>query len=108
MQQFMHAMENANNGFGDFSFASTMLAMLLAFVLGQVIAWAYTGPTADSRIRGPFTQSLVLMTLVIALVMFVIGDSLVTAFGLLGALAMIRFRNVLKDTRTRCLSSSRW
>jgi uncharacterized membrane protein YhiD involved in acid resistance len=32
-------------------------------------------------------------------VMFVIGNSIVTAFGLLGALALIRFRNVLKDTR---------
>jgi hypothetical protein len=39
------------------------------------------------------------MTLVVALVMFVIGNSIVTAFGLLGALALIRFRNVLKDTR---------
>jgi uncharacterized membrane protein YhiD involved in acid resistance len=31
--------------------------------------------------------------------MFVIGNNIVTAFGLLGALALIRFRNVLKDTR---------
>jgi hypothetical protein len=29
----------------------------------------------------------------------VIGNSIITAFGLLGALALIRFRNVLKDTR---------
>lgn len=99
MQQFMHAMESANNGFGDFSFSSTMLAMLLAFVLGQMIAWAYTWTHSGLSYSRSFTQSLVLMTLVIALVMFVIGDSLVTAFGLLGALAMIRFRNVLKDTR---------
>ena len=46
-----------------------------------------------------FTQSLVLMTLVVSLVMYVIGNSIITAFGLLGALALIRFRNVLKDTR---------
>jgi uncharacterized membrane protein YhiD involved in acid resistance len=39
------------------------------------------------------------MTLVVSLVMFVIGNNIVTAFGLLGALALIRFRNVLKDTR---------
>jgi len=99
VQEFMHAMEAANNGFGDFSFASTMLAMLLAFVLGQLIAWTYTWTHSGLSYSRSFTQSLVLMTLVVALVMFVIGDSLVTAFGLLGALAMIRFRNVLKDTR---------
>jgi uncharacterized membrane protein YhiD involved in acid resistance len=39
------------------------------------------------------------MTLVVSLVMFVIGNSIITAFGLIGALALIRFRNVLKDTR---------
>jgi hypothetical protein len=39
------------------------------------------------------------MTIVVSLVMYVIGNSIVTAFGLLGALALIRFRNVLKDTR---------
>jgi uncharacterized membrane protein YqhA len=39
------------------------------------------------------------MTLIVSLVMFVIGNSIITAFGLLGALALIRFRNVLKDTR---------
>src|SRR5262245_4499115 len=39
------------------------------------------------------------MCLVVTLVMVVIGSSIITAFGLLGALALIRFRNVLKDTR---------
>jgi hypothetical protein len=39
------------------------------------------------------------MTVVVSMVMFVIGNSIITAFGLLGALALIRFRNVLKDTR---------
>jgi hypothetical protein len=34
-----------------------------------------------------------------ALVMFVIGNDVMAAFGLIGALAIIRFRNVLKDTR---------
>jgi hypothetical protein len=37
--------------------------------------------------------------MVVAMVMHVVGDSIVTAFGLIGALAIIRFRNVLKDTR---------
>ena len=46
-----------------------------------------------------FTHSLVMLTIVVALVMLVIGNSIITAFGLLGALALIRFRNVLKDTR---------
>jgi uncharacterized membrane protein YhiD involved in acid resistance len=37
--------------------------------------------------------------MIVSMVMLVIGDNIVTAFGLIGALAIIRFRNVLKDTR---------
>ncbi|NLX04618.1 MAG: DUF4956 domain-containing protein [Phycisphaerae bacterium] len=46
-----------------------------------------------------FVQSLILITVVVAMVMAVIGNSIITAFGLMGALAIIRFRNILKDTR---------
>jgi uncharacterized membrane protein YhiD involved in acid resistance len=31
--------------------------------------------------------------------MAIIGNNIITAFGLLGALALVRFRNVVKDTR---------
>ena len=90
---------NGPLGGGDFSVQSTLLALLLAFVLGQVIAWTYAWTHSGLSYSRSFTQSLVLMTLVVSLVMFVIGDSIITAFGLIGALALIRFRNVLKDTR---------
>ena len=83
----------------DTSWQAALLALLLAFVLGQVIAWIYAWTHSGLSYARSFTQSLVLMTTVVTLVMQVIGDSLVTAFGLLGALALIRFRNVLKDTR---------
>jgi len=36
---------------------------------------------------------------VVAMVMSVIGTSIVIAVGLMGALAIIRFRNIIKDTR---------
>ena len=76
-----------------------LLSMLLAFVLGQLIAWVYKRTHSGLSYSRAFTESLVLITMVVSLVMFVIGDSIVTAFGLIGALAIIRFRNVLKDTR---------
>jgi uncharacterized membrane protein YhiD involved in acid resistance len=41
----------------------------------------------------------VLLAVLIALVMMVIGDSLARAFGLAGALAIVRFRTVVDDTR---------
>ncbi|MCP3981533.1 MAG: DUF4956 domain-containing protein [bacterium] len=99
MNQFLDALDSSNRWHADFSFEATIISLLLAFVLGQVIAWTYARTHSGLSYSRSFTQSLVLMTMVIAMVMYVIGNSLVTAFGLLGALAMIRFRNVLKDTR---------
>jgi len=78
---------------------SILLALLLAFVLGQLLAWVYAWTHSGLSYSRSFAQSLVLLTMVVAMVMFVIGNSIVAAFGLIGALAIIRFRNVLKDTR---------
>jgi len=75
------------------------LTLLLGVFLGQVVAWVYMWTHSGVSYARTFTQSLVLLTIVVSLVMFVIGNSIVTAFGLIGALAIIRFRNVLKDTR---------
>ena len=99
MDQFMQALNSSTHLGADSTIESTLLALLLAFVLGQVIAWTYAWTHSGLSYSRSFTQSLVLMTIVVTLVMFIIGHSIVTAFGLLGALALIRFRNVLKDTR---------
>ncbi len=74
-------------------------SLLFAFVLGQLVAWVYACTHSGVSYSRSFTQSLVVITMVVALVMLVIGDNIVTAFGLLGALAIVRFRNVLKDAR---------
>ena len=99
MDQFVSALEGSNRWFADYSIESILLSLLLAFVLGQFIAWVYAWSHSGLSYSRSFTQSLVLMTLVVSVVMYVIGNSIITAFGLLGALALIRFRNVLKDTR---------
>jgi len=83
----------------DASLETTLLVLLLAFVLGQLVAWTYMWTHTGLSYSRTFTQAMVLMTMVVALVMCVIGNNIITAFGLLGALALIRFRNVLKDTR---------
>jgi hypothetical protein len=99
MDQFMQIIEGTNVQAPDYSLESTLLSLLLAFVLGQLVAWSYTWTHSGLSYSRSFTQSLVLITMLVCLVMFVIGNSIIAAFGLLGALAIIRFRNVLKDTR---------
>ncbi|MFP6626137.1 MAG: DUF4956 domain-containing protein [Deltaproteobacteria bacterium] len=78
---------------------AVLVCVLLSLVLGQVIAWTYMATHSGLSYSRSFTQSIVLLTLIVSLVMLVIGNNIITAFGLIGALAIIRFRNVLKDTR---------
>lgn len=84
---------------GTFTPENVLLSLLLAFVLGQVIAWVYYFTHSGLSYSRTYVQSLVLVTVVVAMVMAVIGDNIIRAFGLMGALALIRFRNVVKDTR---------
>lgn len=78
---------------------SVVLGLVLAFILGQVLAWVYYATHSGLSYSKSFVQSLVLIAVVVAMVMTAIGDNLIMALGLMGALAMIRFRNMIKDTR---------
>jgi len=80
-------------------FEKALLSLLLAFVLGQLAAWVYIYTHAGISYSRTFVQSIVLLTMIVALAMMVIGNNIVVAFGLIGALTVIRFRNILKDTR---------
>ncbi|HON92003.1 MAG: DUF4956 domain-containing protein [Phycisphaerae bacterium] len=99
MDRWWQLLEETPLGGTSFGPQAVLLALLLAFVLGQVIAWVYYITHSGLSYSRSYVQSLILITVVIALVMTVIGNNIITAVGLMGALAIVRFRNVLKDTR---------
>ncbi|MHC4912214.1 MAG: DUF4956 domain-containing protein [Planctomycetota bacterium] len=99
MNQLWEILEGSPLSGGTFTPENVLLSLMLAFVLGQVMAWVYYFTHSGLSYSRSFVQSLVLVTIVIAMVMAVIGDNIIRAFGLMGALAIIRFRNVVKDTR---------
>ena len=76
-----------------------LLVVLLAFVLGQVIGWIYMWTHLGLSYSRMFVASLVVMPPIVALVMVLMSGNIVIAFGLLAVFAVVRFRNVLKDTR---------
>jgi len=76
-----------------------LVGLGLAFVLGQLAAWLYSYTHVGLSYSRAFVQSIVILTVVLSLGMMVIGNNIAIAFGLIGALAVIRFRNILKDTR---------
>ncbi len=89
--------------FGDGNGAPTietlLLRLLAAFVLGQAVAWVYCATHRGVSYTTSTPQALVILALIVTLVMTVIGSNIARAFGLFGALALIRFRTPVKDVR---------
>jgi len=73
--------------------------MLLAFVIGQLVGFVYIWTHQGLSYSRTFVASLVVLPLIIAIMMTVVAGSMLVAFGLLAVFGVIRFRNVLKDTR---------
>ena len=72
---------------------------VLALILGLVIAWTYRKTHSGLSYSQSFVITLVFVTIIIGVVMMVVGNSLARAFALVGALSIIRFRTVVKDTK---------
>jgi hypothetical protein len=88
---------------GDYASAPTPLSvlglsLLLSFLIGKLIAWVYMATHNGLSYSRAFVVSLVVLPVSVALVMMVLANSLVTAFGLMAVFAVVRFRNILRDT----------
>jgi len=70
-----------------------------ALVLGAVVALIYRGARGPAMASDSFTATLVLLSILIAMVTQVIGDNVARAFSLVGALSIVRFRTVVRDTQ---------
>jgi len=76
-----------------------LLTVLLSFVLASLIAFTYDRTTRYVVKPIEFMQAMVLMSIVAATVMQAIGDSVARGLGMMGALAVIRFRTSLRNPR---------
>jgi hypothetical protein len=80
------------------NYATFMIALLLSFVCGHVIAWIYMLTHSGLSYSRSYVNSLIIIPVVVALVMMILANNLVIAFGLMAIFAMVRFRSVLRDT----------
>lgn len=71
----------------------------LAIVLGLIVSLVYRQTHKGLSYSQSFTLTIVFVAAIVAIVMMVIGNSLSRAFALVGALSIIRFRTVVKDTK---------
>jgi uncharacterized membrane protein YhiD involved in acid resistance len=79
------------------SYLDIISHLTVALAAGIFLAWLYKSTYKGAGYTSGFVSSLVLLTLITALVIMVIGNNLARAFGLVGAMSIIRFRTAIKD-----------
>ena len=84
------------------SFPTVTLALILAFLFGQIFAWIYVFTHSGVSYSRSFVVSLILLPVLVTLVLLVMSNNIVTAFGLIAVFAVVRFRNALRDTLDTC------
>lgn len=71
------------------------IALVCGVIIAAVYRFTYKGPSYSTQ----FVNSLILLSLITAVVIMVIGNNLATAFGLVGAMSIIRFRTAVRDVQ---------
>ena len=78
---------------------SIIFTVICSVVLGVAVAFTYEKTSRDVDRPDNFLQALILVTVVAAMIMQAIGDSLARGLGMIGALSIIRFRTTVRDPR---------
>ncbi|MGA2854214.1 MAG: DUF4956 domain-containing protein [Verrucomicrobiota bacterium] len=89
---------NGDYGTVPTNYMALIIGVLLAFVCGHMLAWTYMFTHTGLSYSRSYVNTLVLMPVLVTLVMMILANNLVLAFGLMAIFAMVRFRSTLRDT----------
>lgn len=78
---------------------TVLFMILLAFTTGMFIGFVYMWTHEALSYSRTFVGALAVMPVIVSMLMASMSGSLLVAFGLLAVFGVVRFRNVLKDTR---------
>ena len=76
-----------------------MTNVIVALSCGLFIAYIYKKSYRGAGYSAAFANSMIILTMITSIVIMVIGNNLARAFGLVGAMSIIRFRTAVKDTQ---------
>lgn len=99
MNDWVDLIFNSDYGAAQSGPETAVLVLVLAFVIGHFIGWVYMWTHNTLSYSQTFAASLVVIPVIVGLMMILMAGSIFVAFGLLAVFAVVRFRNVLKDTR---------
>lgn len=97
LDYFNNIIENFQ--FMNISLTSAVSRFILAGVLGTLSSFIYRLYTRKENFIHDLQQSLIFLSLIICSSMMIIGNNLASAFGLVGAVSIIRFRTSVKSSR---------
>lgn len=99
MNQWLDVITSGDLGGSAAAPTSVLLALVFAFLVGQFIGFIYMITHRGLSYSQSFVGALVILPVIVSLMMLLMAGSIAVAFGLLAVFAVVRFRNVLKDTR---------
>ena len=76
-----------------------IINLVLSFILGLIISVVYKFTHKGLSYSQSFMVTNIFVSVIVCMVIMIIGNSLARAFALVGALSIIRFRTVVKDTK---------
>jgi len=76
-----------------------LLAMLVPFLLSSVLATVYRWTFQSISYSRSFIHTMVLSSMIVSMVIMAVGDSFARGLGILGSLAIVRFRTPVRDPR---------
>lgn len=86
-------------GFEQLEWQSALMSFLIAFLLSSIIATVYERTFQGLSYSRGLVQTMVLGSQISCLLMIAIGDNIARGIGIVGSLAIIRFRTNLRDPR---------
>ncbi|GAB5536252.1 MAG: DUF4956 domain-containing protein [Rubricoccaceae bacterium] len=92
---------NLNDPFSTLPIETGQIAvnLIVALVCGLSVSLIYRWTYRGTSYSATFVSSLITLAMITAVVIMAIGNNLARAFGLVGAMSIIRFRTAVKDTQ---------
>jgi hypothetical protein len=103
MNDFFNLIQNSDLtpavGVGNPTSVIILFILILSFAVGMFIGFVYMWTHDALSYSRTFVVALGMMPMIVAMLMLAMSNNIFVAFGLLGVFGVVRFRNVLKDTR---------
>ncbi|MFT5874284.1 MAG: hypothetical protein ACI8WT_003245 [Clostridium sp.] len=81
------------------SLGYAFLTKIISFILAVIISFTYMKTSSKGGYSQNFALTLIIIPTVVAVIVFLVGNNVATAFSLAGALSIIRFRSAPGDSK---------